>query len=159
MSPFRIFVSSPVDGIKDFRDAVIETSAFARRKGRFEFFFFEEHDNVRIPGKTICESIFVTSGLTFDALFVFFKDRIGNGTKEELDFFETTVIPANPRCDVWWSQIDCDCYPQDVGDFIARLQAYNTGLPTAQGLPKNCTPANLTNRLAAKLLDVSEPPL
>lgn len=153
MAPFRVFVSSPVTGIEEYRYEVMSAARYANRSGVFEFFFFEHHENKRVDGKTICESIFEESGTNFDAFFVFFKDRVGTGTREELDFFEETIIAKNPDCQVWWSQIFCESTPDDVQEFIGRLQAYNTGLQTVEGEEMNDTPKVLKGRLTAKVFE------
>lgn len=151
MPPFRIFVSSPVDGIEDFRTAVKRAARGVENSNKFQFFFYEQYENIRQPGKTVCESIFATSGHQFDALFVFFKDRVGSGTIEELDYFESTIIPQNPDCKIWWAPIYCAQRPDATTQFIGRLLQHGTELPEVAGDEKIEQPIQLTGRLAAKL--------
>jgi hypothetical protein len=155
MQPFRVFVSSPVTGIELFRTEIMSAARYAKSGGQFEFYFFEEHENVRVEGKTICESIFEVSGIHFDAFFIFFRDRVGNGTREELDFLENTILKLNPGCQVWWTQIYCEQCPQDVEDFIGRLQNYNTGLRVVAGEEMINSPRELKGRFTAKLHEIS----
>jgi hypothetical protein len=156
LRPFRVFVSSPVDGIEKFRIEVMKVARAAENGGKFKFFFYEYFENARIPGKTVCESIFESSGEQFDALFIFFKDRVGAGTIEELDYFETKIIPKNPDCKVWWSQIHSDQKSEDVTQFVGRLLNYSTGLPIVPGDEIIKRPSQLTGRLIAKLLSLDE---
>lgn len=154
MPPFRIFVSSPVFGIEDYRYAVMSAARAAENCGKLEFFFFENSQNDRIAGQTICQSIFARTGTAFDAAFFFFKDRIGVGTREELDYFEAEILPVNPSCQIWWTQIYCETCPPEVSDFLARLQNYNTGLPIVPGEEKIDRPDYLKGRFTAKLFSI-----
>jgi hypothetical protein len=131
MAPFRVFVSSPVYEIEEYRQAVREQAALARASRAYDIFFFEEHDIPRLPDCSICESIFAACGNYFDAFFVFFRDRIGPGTLEEFNHFETVLLNENKNCQLWWAEIQSGPKPQEVLDFIGRLQRYNTGLPIA----------------------------
>ena len=151
MSPFRVFVSSPVDGIEDFRIAVMKAARAAENSRKFQFFFYENFENERLDGKTICESIFVSSGENFDALFVFFRDRVGAGTMEELDYFENAIMQRNPNCKIWWSQIFCNERSEGTKNLTARLLKYSTGLPILPGDEKIERPSQLAGRLTAKL--------
>jgi len=151
--PFRVFVSSPVTGIELFRYEIMSAARHAERSGKFEFFFFEQHENARVDGKTICESIFEQSGQHFDAFFVFFQNRVGQGTVEELDHFEQSIRPGNPNCRLWWSQIYCEQHPQDVSAFLGRLHEYNTGLQCVAGEELNNAPSVLKGRFTAKLFE------
>jgi hypothetical protein len=151
LPPFRIFVSSPVYGIEDYRYAVMSAARAASTSRKFEFFFYENSENHTIPGRTVCESIFAATELSFDAVFFFFKDRVGKGTWEELEFFETNILPGNPMCQIWWTQIFCDESPADVLSFIQRLLKYNTGLAAVAGEEKIDRPEHLKGRFTAKL--------
>lgn len=132
-------------------DAAIEATG----SGKLEFFFYEYRENQIIDGKTVCESIFAEAGENFDAIFIFFKDRVGPGTHEELRYFENIIIPQNNDCQVWWSQIHCDRYPEDVTEFVKHLTTkYNTGLQAIPGKGLNNSPKNLKGRLISKLLKV-----
>lgn len=155
LPPFRIFVSSPVDGIAKYRAAIMDSALEAIGNGRLEFFFYEYCQNPALEGKTVCECIFAEAGHNFDAIFVFFKDRVGSGTREELDYFEKIIIPLNPACQVWWSQIYNKSYPDDVTKFVKHLTTkYNTGLPAIPGKGLNKSAQRLKGRLTSKLLKV-----
>lgn len=151
--PFRVFVSSPVTGIEEFRYEIMSAARHAERSGKFEFFFFEHHENARVDGKTICESIFEQSGQNFDAFFVFFRDRVGPGTIEELDYFTQNILMENPNCKLWWSQIYCDQHGEEVNDFLGRLHEHNTGLQVVPGEELNDRPSVLKGRFTAKLFE------
>jgi hypothetical protein len=154
LPPFRIFVSSPVDGIEDFRTAVKRLALSAEINNKFKFFFYEQYENVRQHGQTVCESIFASSGDQFDALFVFFKDRVGPGTIEELDYFENMIIPQNPGCQIWWVPIYCEQRSDDTIEFVGRLLAYGTELREVAGDEKIVQPIQLTGRLTTKLFSL-----
>lgn len=146
-----MFVSSPVDGIMDFREEIKKAALAAEVGKKFRFFFYEDFENERLNGKTVCESIFASSGEQFDALLIFFRDRVGPGTIEELDYFEQIIIPKNPHCKIWWSQIYCDDQSADTRDFVSRLLGYSTGLPIVAGDLKIERPIQLVGRLVAKI--------
>ena len=154
MSPFRVFVSSPVIGIEDFRIAIQSAARHAKSSGKIEFFFYEEHEITRIPGKTVCESIFAVAGHAFDAIFIFFKDRVGQGTQDELQYFEQIIIPGNEDCQIWWSQIYCENCSSEVTDLVMRLLTKNTGLRVIAGEEKIDSPDRLKGRFTAKLFEV-----
>ncbi len=151
--PFRVFVSSPVTGIETFRYEIMSAARHAERSRKFEFFFFEHHENARVEGKTICESIFEQSGQNFDAFFVFFRDRVGAGTIEELDYFTNVILQNNPSCQLWWSQIYYDPPTNAVDDFLGRLHEHNTGLQVVPGEELNDKPGVLKGRFTAKLFE------
>lgn len=151
MPPFRIFVSSPVDGIEDFREEIKKIALAYETSKKFQFFFYEDFENELLPGMTICQSIFTSSGERFDALLIFFKDRVGPGTIEELDYFEQVIIPKYPHCKIWWSKIYCGGLPPDTRDFVNRLGKYNTSLPIVGGDLKIERPSQLVGRLVAKI--------
>lgn len=123
----------------------------AEASGHFKLFFYEHYENERVDGRTVCESIFVSSGEKFDALFVFFKDRVGLGTIEELDYFENSIMSMNPDCKIWWSQIHCENQSEDIKNFKERLLKHNTGLPVAPGDEKIERPNQLAARLTTKI--------
>ena len=161
MPPFRIFVSSPVDGIAEYRAEIIRAARCAVSGGTFEFFFYEQQDIECLPGQTVSEAVFAASGNNFDALFVFFKDYIGDGTLDEFDFFKNTVIKLNPRCEIWWSQIFCQNEPQNVRDFKAQLLGISAdstgslGLPIVAGGEINDEPWKLAGRFTSKLFGLA----
>jgi hypothetical protein len=154
LPPFRVFVSSPVDGILDFRTEVKNAALAAEFGKKFQFFFYEDFENERLNGKTVCESIFASSGEQFDALFIFFKDRVGSGTIEELDYFEQVIIPKYPNCKIWWSQIYCNAQSDPTRELVQRLLGHSTGLPIVGGDLKIKRPIQLVSRLMAKLLSL-----
>lgn len=150
--PFRVFVSSPVYGIERFRYAVLDAARAARGSGRFEFFFFEEKENCVTPGMTICESIFKANGHNFDALFIFFKDRVGQGTIDELEYFQNVIYPMNPSCEIWWTQIYSNSgHSSEVTTILEKLNQFNTGIPIIPGRELISTPHDLALRFTAKL--------
>lgn len=148
---FKIFISSPVDGIEEYREEIIRQTRDVVGNEIFEFFFYELQQIDILPNKTITESIFEKSGKDFDALFVFFKDRVGSGTIEELDYFENVIISSNENCQIWWTQIDCDHSPNDVQAFKARLLGHNLGLPKIGGHLRIASPSMLGGVFTAKL--------
>ena len=133
----------------------MQAAEWAETSNRFEFFFYEKFENERLDGQTVCESIFKSSGLQFDALFVFFKERVGQGTIEELDYFESTIIPQNPRCKIWWTSIHCDERSGEANALVDRLLKYNTGLPIVGRELKIETPIQLAGRLTVKCNSVN----
>lgn len=153
MAKYKVFVSSPVNGLEAYREAIGKASIFGRDTETFEFFLFEHHENHRLPNKTVCESIFETSGIEFDAFLILFRERLGPGTIEELDAFEALMRPKNPNIDVWWSQIVCDHHDDDVEALLARLnQEWNTGMPCRRGQECLDHPKKLKARVICQML-------
>jgi hypothetical protein len=148
-----VFVSSPVAGLTEFRQAVGQASRFGTESGKFEFFFFEHHENVRLEGMTVCQSIFETSGTQFDVFLMFFRDRLGDGTLEEFDAFERIFKAANPACKVWWAQIACEAHSDEVDAMLARLHDYKTILPCLPGEEHLDTPLKLGNGITLAMLN------
>ncbi len=107
MPPYRVFISSPVYGIPEFRSEVIGSLQDAAASGIFEFFYFEGHEIEIQPDKTICESIFAHCGDDFDAVYLFFRDRVGQGTRDEFDYYRNVLRKRNPNCQLWWTKINC----------------------------------------------------
>ena len=162
MSKFRVFVSSSVDGIVEYRDAIYSHAMAANGGGRFDIFCYENHDIPTVPGKTIVENIFDVAGHDFDAFFIFFKDKLGNGTRDEFAYFRDVLRPENPDIQLWWTQIHCERNEDCVRDLLAELNQPpgHLGMPTFGG-PRNITePMHLATRFFRTLLDIgtSMPP-
>lgn len=151
MPPFRVFLSSPVDGFDDFRYEIISAARSADASGKFQFFYFEQTENPRLPGMTICESIFESTGNAFDAFFIFFRDRVGAGTIEEFDYFERHLLQVNANCQLWWTKVYSANNQAGVNELLARLHNYNTGLAAVPGEEKNSSERVLKGRFVAKL--------
>lgn len=149
---FKVFVSSPVAGLEPYREAVGLASRLGQ--GRIEFFMFEQYENLRSPGKTVVESILETSGVEFDAFLVFFQDRLGNGTLEELEAFETIMRPKNPNIEVWWAQIHCEDHGHEVAEILERFnQEESTGMPCVKGEEWLNNPDKLRNRVMNQIIE------
>lgn len=151
MPPFRIFLSSPVDGFDNFRNEIISATRYAECSGKFDFCYFERSENPRLPGRTICQSIFEATGTHFDAFFVFFRDRVGSGTREEFDFFEQVILVQNPNCQLWWTKVHSEQNLEGMTDFLGLLHKYNTGLAAVPGEERISSEAVLKGRFVAKL--------
>ncbi|WP_299212201.1 hypothetical protein [uncultured Tateyamaria sp.] len=148
----KVFVSSPVAGLEPYREAVGLASRLGQ--GRIEFFMFEHYENRRQPGLTIVESILQTSGDEFDAFLMFFQDRLGNGTLEELDAFERIMRPKNPDIEVWWAQISCESHDEEVTNVLERFnQEENTGMPCVRGEEWLNHPDKLRNRVVNQIIE------
>ena len=155
MPPFRVFISSSMRGFEEYRAAMLDAAEELSRNGTFEIFLYEEHSHQAVPGKTICEAIFETSGERFDALFVFFRERVGQGVLDELDYFEKNIIPKNPECEVWWSRIECEECEPAVDRLMERLMTtYGGELPLVKTAPRNVSPHTLKGRFTAKLISL-----
>lgn len=153
MPPFRIFVCSPVDELEIYRAAVSDTAQAAESTGKFKFFFYENFENQVNNGKSVSQSIIENSGCEFDAILIFFRNRIGDGTLDELSYFEKEIFPKNKACQLWWSKIYCETCEPRVADLVKHLtNTYNTGLPALEGKLLNDSPEILTGRLTAKLI-------
>jgi len=156
LSKFRVFDSSPVDDIVEYRDAIYDLALAANARGRFDVFLYESHDIPTIPGRTIVESIFDVAGHDFDAFFIFFKDRLGAGTQAEYEYFRDILRPANPNIKLWWAQIHCQKNEDCVNDLLAEINPPpgHLGMPTFDG-PRTITePSHLANRFFGTLLDI-----
>jgi hypothetical protein len=153
--PFKVFVSSPVDGIVDFRQAVSQAAAVLNSDDiffpRYHVFLYEEHENRMKPGMTISQSIASTFGDHCDAFIVFFRDRIGNGTLEEFTIFESHFRLINPACRLWWSQINCENTPDDVHVFRRRLLNHATEMKAVRSQFLIETPDHLKERIIVRL--------
>ena len=155
-APYRIFISSPVEEIASYREQVIRTAEIAASDGVFEFYYFEKMANVPEPGESICDSIIRHAGCEFDALFLFFKDRVGVGTLAEFEYFHKKR-KINPQIAIWWSQIHCEVASEEVKRIIGRLHEYGTGLPP--GLPGEVlidAPHKLSDRFTRKLIEKAD---
>lgn len=149
--PFRVFLSSPVDGFVDFRNQIISATRYAECSGKFEFCYFEKSENPRLPGKTICQSIFEATGTHFDAFFIFFGDRVGSGTREEFEYFEQVLLLQNPECQLWWTKVHTEQSLESVTELLGQLHKYNTGLAAVPGEELISSEAILKGRFVAKL--------
>ena len=152
MPPFRVFISSPVYGIPEYRSEVIGSLQDAASSGMFEFFYYEAHEIEILDGMSICQSIFNHCGNDFDAAYFFFKDRVGDGTREEFDHFQNVLKPRNPDCQLWWTQIHCDNHDEMTGTLLADIHTVggNLGLWRRDGKMID-TPDILASVLTAKL--------
>ena len=154
---FNVFVASPEIAtehceIARFRAHVRRTATVFEQGGLpVKFHFYEDDQNPRLPGKTICESIFERMNVQFDAFYFFFADRVGEGTSEELEYFKTYRENENPACQLWWSQIYTPNYPQETHDFIGRLQEYGTQLPSVTGEELIEKPDHLAGQLTVQV--------
>jgi hypothetical protein len=157
MRPFRVFISSPKDGIADYRADIIRATRIVDPE-KFDFFYYEKQNITRKPGQEIHEAIFEVAGTDFDAIFIFFKDRVGRGTINEFDFFEKFILNNNPNCEIWWAQIHCSRTPKLVSDFIGRISIRELELPTIAGEELIVTPSMLRGRFTAKVMEVAHRP-
>jgi predicted methyltransferase len=152
-NPLRIFISSPVRGYKPFRAEILRCANQFRQSGKFDFFFYEEHKNQTEDGKTISQVIFENSGITYDAMFVSFKDRIGDGTQDELRFFKETIRKNNPNSKLWWCQAHCRRESKDVEKFKGELASlHGLELPLFNGILLLENEKQLADRFAAFLM-------
>lgn len=159
--PFNVFLSSPVYGIKDYRETVVRTAMTMERRmdSKIKFHFYENYEIHRSDDKTICESIFETIGVKFDAFYIFFRERVGQGTIDELDYFENHLRAENPACELWWSEISCspDKEPDaDVVTMLSRLNRHNLGLQSATGETIIKSKEDLGFRFLGKVTETSE---
>lgn len=158
MSPFRVFIASPVKGFKDYRREVVVSAREAEDGGggMFEFCFFEREPISILPNTTPTESIFAHFGNEYDAFFLFFKDRVGPGTQAEFDHYLATLKVVNPNCQLWWRQIDCDTHDNSTDTLLRGLHGPGgcTDLHRLElGLVE--TPDRLANLFVSKLLNTS----
>lgn len=114
---------------------------------------YEQHENEKIPGKTVVESILETSGIRFDAFMIIFKDKLGNGTLEELEAYKNLMLPENPDIEVWWSQIVCPEHDQEVDELLEWLnQTQRTEMPCLAGEECLDTPEKLRTRVTNQII-------
>lgn len=147
---YRIFISSPIWKFENFRQAILDSAKLLRETGRFELFFYEEHCHKAVEGKTITEVICDNSGQTYDAMFVAFQNRVGQGTLDELSYFENTIKSMNASADLWWCQVFCGDLEDETTDFRHRLvNHHGTELPIFDGQLVVERPSQLADRFAA----------
>lgn len=153
--PFKIFVSSPVDGIVEYRKAVSDAADILNAENkfnpRFHVFLYEQHQTMMWPGLTVSECIVKTFGKHCDGFIVFFKDRVGSGTLEEFEIFENTFLVENPNCKLWWAQIACKVSPPDVHTFKGRLYKHATEMIAIRNRLTIEEPADLHQRVISRL--------
>lgn len=159
MTPFRIFIASPVYQFDDYRKELIAAAREAEDDGMFEFCFFEkDHHNPpnMQPGMSITESIFSHFGEHYDAFFLSFKDRVGSGTRAEFDHCISSLRVVNPNCELWWRQVNCNAHDVATNDLLTELHrpGGNTGMQRKDGGSVD-TPDRLANLFVSKLLNVS----
>ena len=151
--PYRIFISSPVDEYETYREEILRCAKLFRLTGSFEFFFYEEHENKTMPGKTIAEAIYENSGDLYDAMFVSFRNRVGEGTVEELKFFNETIATNNPNAELWWCKAYCSKKKDGTVDFQKSLHnSHAIELPIFDGELLLRRPSQLVDRLHAHLM-------
>lgn len=160
MRPFRVFIASPINNFKDFRQELIATARENEDDSRFELCFFEkDHRNPpkMLPEMSITQSIFAHFGPHYDAVFLAFKDRVGDGTRAEFEHFRNTLKVANPNCELWWRQVDCDSHDCATEELLSELHkpGGDTGMQRKDGGPVD-TPDRLANLFVSKLLSVSK---
>jgi hypothetical protein len=156
-APFKVFVSSPVYEIEDFRRAVAQaadvTNAGHIFNPRFHVFLYEQHDNQMDPALSPSENIVRTFGEHCDAFIVFFRDRVGNGTLEEFEIFRTRFRVQNPNCQLWWAQIRVNPVPPPVQDFCGRLiQEGGREMPAIRDQLTVESPDHLKERVISRLM-------
>lgn len=152
--PLKIFVSSPIDGIEDYRKQAFRVAHMMNKTGRYDVFLFENHMIEMDASKTISQNILALFGGRCDAFIVFFKDRIGNGTIEEIEHFKNRISADNPQCKLWWSQISGGLFNQQVTDVIGDLYKIGIQMPAIYS-PVMDTPDELFCRMTTVLSDVA----
>ena len=128
MPPFKVFISSPVYGIPEYRSEIIGSLQDAAASGIFEFFYYEAHEIEILQDRTICESIFAHCGDEFDAVYLFFKDRVGQGTRDEFNYFQNVLKQRNPNCQLWWTQISCAQHDQMTNELLQDIHSVGGNL-------------------------------
>lgn len=156
MSPFRIFIASPVNGLEDYRREVANVARDTENNGDFEFCFFEKDPHnppQMLPAHSITESIFSHFGGEFDAFFLFFRDSVGTGTRAEFEHYRGVLKVTNPDCQLWWRQIDCDAHGPSATELLTELHkpGGNTGLQR-RDLGAVDNPDRLANLFVSQLM-------
>ena len=88
---FRIFISTPIRDFETYRQKIRKCTDHFTETNLFEFFYYEDYQHRAESGKTISQVICEKSGISFDAMFVAFRENVGAGTIEEVNFFETDI--------------------------------------------------------------------
>lgn len=151
--PLKVFVSSPTYGIEEYRKQAFRLAQVMNKGGKFDVFLFEDHAIKMDASKSISQNILGVFGQRCDAFIVFFKDRIGNGTLEEIDHFKARFSVDNPDCKLWWSQISGGPQNQDVLDLIGDLYSIGIEMPAAFS-PMVDSPEELSWRMTTVLTTV-----
>jgi hypothetical protein len=146
----KVFVSSPTYGIEEYRKIAAEVARTANAgRNRFEIFLFENHIIEMDSSISISENITKKFGVHCDAFIVFFKDRIGGGTREEVNVFKNRFKIENPNSKLWSGGIN----NAEVAEFIGELYQIGIEMPTAFS-PILDSPAELRSRMTAVLYEV-----
>jgi hypothetical protein len=152
--PLKVFVSSPVYGIEDYRTQALRLAQVMNPRGRYDVFLFENHIIKMDRTKTISQNILALFGARCDAFIVFFKDRIGNGTREEIEHFKSFFSVENPKCKLWWVQISGGTHDQQVSDLIQNLYEIGIQMPAAHSAVLD-SPEELGWRMTTVLTEVA----
>lgn len=152
--PLKVFVSSPVYGIEDYRTQAFRVAQVMNRSGRYDVFLFESHAIKMDSSKTISQNILALFGARCDAFIVFFKDRVGNGTLEEIEHFKNAFSVENPKCKLWWAQVSGGEHDQQVSDLIEDLYKIGIQMPAAHSAVLD-SPEELQWRITTVLTEVA----